>query len=56
MGYAPVPTEKCAAWLRRSVLTIGPESKERKAGGTGWESWCPRTSFYLFVQKLQAAT
>jgi hypothetical protein len=35
MGYAPVPNEKCAAWLRRSVLTIGFESKERKAGGTG---------------------
>lgn len=35
MGFAPVPTEKCAAWLRRGVLTIGLESKERKAGGTG---------------------
>jgi len=33
MGFAPVPTQKCAACVRRRVLTIRLESKEHNEPG-----------------------
>jgi hypothetical protein len=49
MGFAPVPTEKCAAWLRRRVFDNRAESKEQKGGGPRPETGVPQTSFYLLV-------
>jgi hypothetical protein len=41
MGFAPVPTEKCAAWLRRSVLTIGLNLKSERLGAPAREGLVP---------------